>query len=35
MPATPPSIIAGPSLAEEEGLGTLTLGGWLREVTEH
>ncbi|RSU70049.1 long-chain fatty acid--CoA ligase [Sphingomonas sp. S-NIH.Pt3_0716] len=28
------SIVAGPPLAEEEGLGTLTLGGWLREVTQ-
>jgi len=28
------SIIAGPPLAEEPGIGALTLGGWLREVTE-
>lgn len=28
------SIISGPPLAEEEGIGALTLGGWLREVTE-
>ena len=28
------SIVAGPPLSEEEGLGTLTLGGWLREVTQ-
>ena len=28
------SIVAGPPLADEEGLGTLTLGGWLREVTQ-
>lgn len=27
------SIIAGPPLCEEPGLGALTLGGWLREVT--
>jgi acyl-CoA synthetase (AMP-forming)/AMP-acid ligase II len=30
---TLPSLIQGPPLAEEEGLGTLTLSGWLREVT--
>jgi acyl-CoA synthetase (AMP-forming)/AMP-acid ligase II len=30
----PLSIISGPPLSEEEGLGALTLGGWLREVTE-
>jgi acyl-CoA synthetase (AMP-forming)/AMP-acid ligase II len=29
-----PSIIAGPPLSEEPGIGALTLGGWLREVTE-
>ena len=29
-----PSIVAGPPLAEEPGLGALTLGGYLREVTE-
>ena len=28
------SIIAGPPLADEPGVGALTLGGWLREVTE-
>jgi acyl-CoA synthetase (AMP-forming)/AMP-acid ligase II len=28
------SVIAGPPLSEEPGLGSLTLGGWLREVTE-
>lgn len=28
-----PAIAAGPSLAEESGLGTLTLPGFLREVT--
>lgn len=33
MSAKPLSIVAGPPLAEEEGLGTLTLSGWLREVT--
>jgi acyl-CoA synthetase (AMP-forming)/AMP-acid ligase II len=27
------SIVAGPPLAEESGVGALTLGGWLREVT--
>ncbi len=27
------SIIAGPPLSEEPGLGALTLSGWLREVT--
>jgi fatty-acyl-CoA synthase len=30
----PPSIIAGPPLSEEKDLGPLTLGGYLREVTE-
>jgi fatty-acyl-CoA synthase len=30
----PLSIVAGPPLAEEEGLGALTIGGWLRELTE-
>ncbi len=29
-----PSIIAGLPLAEEEGIGALTLGGWLGEVCE-
>jgi len=27
------SVISGPPLSEEPGLGALTLGGWLREVT--
>ncbi|MEO6248229.1 MAG: AMP-binding protein [Sphingomicrobium sp.] len=34
MTTRPPSIISGPPLSEEEGLGALTLGGWLREVTD-
>jgi fatty-acyl-CoA synthase len=34
MSARPLSIISGPPLSEEAGLGALTLGGWLREVTE-
>ncbi|MBB5686760.1 class I adenylate-forming enzyme family protein [Sphingobium boeckii] len=34
MKSRPPSIIAGRPLSEEEGLGALTLGGWLREVTD-
>ncbi len=34
MTAEQLSIISGPPLAEESGLGALTLGGWLREVTE-
>jgi acyl-CoA synthetase (AMP-forming)/AMP-acid ligase II len=34
MSATPLSIVAAPPLSEEPGLGSLTLGGWLREVTE-
>lgn len=34
MADTPLSIIRGKPLEEEEGLGTLTLAGWLREVTE-
>ena len=34
MSERPPSIVAGPPLAEEEGLGALTIGGWLRELTE-
>jgi len=33
MTERPLSIISGPPLAEESGLGALTLGGWLREVT--
>jgi acyl-CoA synthetase (AMP-forming)/AMP-acid ligase II len=33
MPDQPLSIVSGPPLAEEPGLGALTLGGWLREVT--
>ncbi|MCJ1961658.1 class I adenylate-forming enzyme family protein [Novosphingobium mangrovi (ex Hu et al. 2023)] len=32
--ATPLSVIHGPPLADEEGLGALTLPGWLREVCE-
>lgn len=28
-----PSIVAGPPLADELGIGSLTLGGWLRDVT--
>jgi fatty-acyl-CoA synthase len=31
--AKPPSIIHGPPLDEEEGIGDLTLGGWLRTAT--
>ncbi len=34
MSEKPLSIIAGIPLEEEPGLGALTLGGWLREVTE-
>jgi fatty-acyl-CoA synthase len=34
MSNRPPSIIYGLPLAEESGLGALTLSGWLREVTE-
>ncbi len=33
MTDQPLSIVAGPPLADEPGLGDLTLGGWLREVT--
>ena len=33
MTDQPLSIVAGPPLHEESGLGTLTLGGWLRDVT--
>lgn len=33
MTDRPLSIVAGPPLAQEPGLGALTLGGWLREVT--
>ncbi|RJF91178.1 class I adenylate-forming enzyme family protein [Sphingomonas cavernae] len=33
MSARPLSIVSGPPLSEEQGLGALTLGGWLREVT--
>ena len=33
MTDQPLSIVAGPPLSEEPGLGTLTLSGWLREVT--
>ncbi len=32
MNAAPLSIVAGPALSEEEGLGALTLSGWLAEV---
>jgi fatty-acyl-CoA synthase len=32
LTARPPSIVSGPPLSEEQGLGALTLGGWLREV---
>jgi fatty-acyl-CoA synthase len=31
--ARPPSIIHGPPLEEEAGIGDLTLGGWLRAAT--
>ncbi len=34
MTDQPLSIISGPPLEEEPGLGALTLGGWLRDVTE-
>ena len=34
MTEKPQSIIHGPPLADEAGIGALTLGGWLREVTE-
>jgi len=34
MTERPLSIISGPPLSEEPGLGALTLSGWLREVTE-
>ena len=33
MTDQPLSIVAGPPLSEEPGLGALTLSGWLREVT--
>ncbi|WP_380781005.1 class I adenylate-forming enzyme family protein [Sphingomonas sp. R86520] len=33
MTETLPSIVAGPPLADELGIGALTLGGWLRDVT--
>ena len=33
MSDRPLSIVSGPPLAEEAGIGALTLGGWLREVT--
>ena len=33
MTDQPLSIVAGPPLSEEQGLGALTLSGWLREVT--
>ncbi len=31
--AQPVSVVSGPPLTEEPGLGTLTLPGFLREVT--
>ena len=34
MTARPLSIVSGPPLADEDGIGVLTLGGWLREVTQ-
>ena len=34
MTAAPLSIVAGPPLAEEPGLGDLTLSGWFRSVCE-
>lgn len=34
MSVLAPSVISGPPLAEEEGLGSLTLGGWFREITQ-
>lgn len=34
MTEQPLSIVSGPPLSEEPGLGALTLSGWLREVTE-
>ena len=34
MGERPLSIISGPPLADEEGIGALTLGGWLREVCD-
>ena len=35
MPARPLSIIEGPPLSEEEGLGDLTLSGWFRTICEN
>jgi acyl-CoA synthetase (AMP-forming)/AMP-acid ligase II len=35
MSAVPPSIISGPPLAEEEGLGELTLSGWFKTICEN
>lgn len=35
MAAVPPSIVAGPPLAEEPGLGELTLPGWFRSVCKN
>jgi fatty-acyl-CoA synthase len=35
MTARSPSIVVGPPLAEEEGLGALTLSGWLAQVCGH
>lgn len=34
MPSLPPSVIHGPPLDEEEGLGDLTLSGWFRTICE-
>lgn len=34
MTERPLSIVSGPPLSEEQGLGALTLSGWLREVSE-
>ena len=34
MTDRPPSIVAGPPLADEPGLGELTLTGWFRTITE-
>ena len=35
MTERPHSIVSGPPLSEEPGLGALTLSGWLREVSDH
>ena len=34
MTNAPQSIVAGPPLAEEQGLGPLTLSGWFLQITE-